>query len=97
MDSFAAAVADVPCDSERLLVIASNAGALKHPAWYLNLVAHPDLTVEIGTETYPARAVVLEGDDRQKMWEHIVQQYPFFGEHQAKIDRQIPVVEILRR
>ena len=83
-------------EGDRLLVIASNAGAPRHPSWYLNLAAHPELTVEIGTETYTARAVVLEGIDRQQIWEKIVQQYPFFGDHQAKIERRIPVVELKR-
>lgn len=52
-------------EGERLLVVASNAGAPKHPAWFRNLAAHPSLTVEIGTETFEARAVVLEGAERQ--------------------------------
>ena len=80
----------------RLLVIASNAGAVKHPDWYRNLVAHPSVTVEIGAETYAAHAQVVEGADRQGLWEKIVQQYPFFGEHQTKIDRRIPVIELIQ-
>jgi deazaflavin-dependent oxidoreductase (nitroreductase family) len=83
-------------DGERVLVVASNAGAPSHPAWFRNLAAHPQVTVEIGAETYPAQAVVLEGADRQQLWEKITSQYPFFSEHQAKIERQIPVVELKR-
>ena len=83
-------------DGERLLVIASNAGAVQHPHWYRNLAAHPGVTVEIGTETFDAQAIPLEGADRQQVWERIVQQQPFFAEHQAKIERQIPVVELKR-
>jgi len=83
-------------DGERVLVVASNAGAVKHPAWFLNLAAHPQVTVEIGAETYPAQAVVLEGADRQQLWEKITSQFPFFSDHQAKIERQIPVVELKR-
>src|SRR5579883_1415658 len=49
-------------DGDRLLVIASNIGAPKHPDWYYNLVAHPEVTVEVGTETYRARAVVPAGE-----------------------------------
>jgi deazaflavin-dependent oxidoreductase (nitroreductase family) len=81
---------------ERTLVVASNAGAARHPDWYHNLLGHPDVTVEIGDETYEAHAVVLEGADRQQLWESIVGQYPFFGDHQAKIERQIPVIELKR-
>ena len=83
-------------DGERQLVIASNAGALKHPAWYYNLVAHPHVTVEVGRETYDATAIVTEGAERQRLWARIVEQYPFFADHQAKITRQIPVVALER-
>ena len=84
-------------DGDRLLVIASNAGALKHPAWYYNVVAHPHVTVEVGKETYDATAIVTEGAERQQLWARIVEQYPFFADHQAKITRQIPVVVLERR
>jgi len=79
-------------DGERLLVIASNAGAATHPDWYRNLVAHPQVTVEVGTETFDATAVVTEGEERQRLWSRIVELYPFFADHQAKITRQIPVI-----
>ncbi len=84
-------------DGNRLLVIASNAGALTHPHWYHNLVAHPEVTVEVGNETFKATAVVMEGAERQALWDRIVQQYPFFAEHQAKITRQIPIIALERR
>lgn len=83
-------------EGDRLLVIASNAGAPKDPDWYHNLVAHPEVTAEVGTETFPATAVVLEGEERERLWSRIVEQYPFFAEHQAKITRQIPVVALDR-
>ena len=83
-------------DGNRLLVIASNAGALKHPAWYYNLLAHPRVTVEVGKETYDATAIVTEGAERQQLWNRIVEQYPFFADHQAKITRQIPVIALER-
>jgi deazaflavin-dependent oxidoreductase (nitroreductase family) len=84
-------------DGERLLVIASNAGALTHPDWYYNLVAHPDVTVEVGTETFEATAIVTQGAERDGLWSRIVELYPFFAEHQAKISRQIPVIALSRR
>jgi deazaflavin-dependent oxidoreductase (nitroreductase family) len=83
-------------DEDRLLVIASNAGAPKHPDWYRNLRAQPDVTVEVGTETFPATAVVLEGAERERVWQRIVARYPFFAEHQAKVTRQIPVIALER-
>jgi len=84
-------------DGERLLVIASNAGAPAHPDWYRNLLAHPEVTVEVGAETFDARAKVLEGAERQRLWDSIVASYPFFTEHQAKISREIPLVALERR
>lgn len=84
-------------DGDRLLVIASNAGALVHPAWYHNLVAHPDVTVEVGNETFDATAIVTTGEERHRLWSRIVELHPFFTEHQAKISRQIPVIALERR
>jgi deazaflavin-dependent oxidoreductase (nitroreductase family) len=83
-------------DGDRLLVIASNAGAPVHPDWYRNLAAHPEVTVEVGTETFDATAVVIDGAERQQLWARIVELYPFFTEHQAKVTRQIPVVALER-
>ncbi len=83
-------------DDDRLLVIASNAGAPTHPDWYRNLVAHPEVTVEIGNETFKATAIVTEGSERQRLWTRVVELYPFFADHQAQITRQIPVI-VLRR
>ena len=84
-------------DGERLLVIASNAGAPSHPAWYYNLVAHPQVIVEVGRETFDATAIVTEGAERQRLWARIVEQRPFFADHQAKVTRQIPVIALERR
>src|SRR5579864_2522873 len=60
-------------DGDRLLVIASNAGAPLHPAWYHNLVAHPDVIVEVSTETFEATAIVTTGEERQRLWTRIVE------------------------
>ncbi len=84
-------------DGDRLLVIASNVGAPAHPDWYRNLVAHPEVTVEVGTETFDATAVVTQGAERDRLWTRIVELYPFFTGHQAKTTRQIPVIALSRR
>ena len=84
-------------DGDRLLIIASNMGAPTHPDWYRNLLAHPEATVEVAADTFEVRAVVLEGPDRQKVWDSIVASYPFFTEHQAKITREIPVIALERQ
>ena len=83
-------------DGDNLLVIASNAGAPTHPDWYHNLVAHPEVTVEVKNETYDAIATVAEGPERQKLWNKLVELYPFFADHQAKVSRQIPVIVLKR-
>ena len=81
----------------RLLVIASNAGAPSHPDWYRNLVANPEVTVELGSETFPATAEVMEGKERERLWAEITARYPFFITHQEQVDRIIPVVALKRR
>jgi deazaflavin-dependent oxidoreductase (nitroreductase family) len=83
-------------DGDRVLVFASNAGAPRHPDWYHNLLAHPEVTVEVGTETYDAVAVVTHGAERDRLFARTVESYPFFAEHQEKISRQIPVVALER-
>ena len=84
-------------DGDRVLVIASNAGAVRHPDWYRNLVANPTVTVEVDGETYPATATPLRGGEYEETFAGIAQRYPFFAEHQARIRRRIPVVALTRR
>lgn len=84
-------------DGDHLLVIASNAGAARHPDWYHNLVTHPEVTVEVKAETYEATASIAEGEERQRLWAKVVAAAPFFTEHQAKITRQIPVIVLKRQ
>jgi deazaflavin-dependent oxidoreductase (nitroreductase family) len=84
-------------DGDRVLVIASNIGAPRHPDWYLNLVAHPEVTVEVGDESgaaRPATATPLEGAEREPVWEMLKATYPFFAEHERKTTRTIPVVAL---
>ena len=83
-------------DGDRLLVIASNMGAAKHPAWYLNLTADPRVTVEVGDQTYEAVASTAEGAERKRLWSLLTQNYPFFTDHQQQTDRVIPVVILTR-
>lgn len=84
-------------DGDRLLIIASNIGAPVHPAWYHNLVAHPEVTVEVGAETFAAIARVQQGDERQRLWARIVELHSFFADHQAKTSREIPIIALERR
>ncbi len=81
-------------DSGRVLVIASNAGAQRHPDWYRNLVADPHVTLEIGDERYEAIAVPLRGEERDRVWRELKQAYPFFADHEKQTAREIPVVAL---
>jgi len=80
----------------RLLIIASMGGAPKSPAWFHNLVAHPDVTVELGDETYAARAVVTEGADRDDLFAKVCAKIDVFALYQSRTERLIPVVELVR-
>jgi deazaflavin-dependent oxidoreductase (nitroreductase family) len=83
-------------DGDRLLVIASNSGAPRHPHWYLNLAANPRVTVEVGDERYEAVASTAQGAERERLWHMLKQSYPFFAEHERMVDREIPVVILIR-
>jgi deazaflavin-dependent oxidoreductase (nitroreductase family) len=83
-------------DGDRLLVVASNIGAPRHPDWYVNLAASPRVTVEVGDETYDAVAEPLAGEQRERAWAMLKENYPFFAEHEAKTERTIPVVALTR-
>jgi deazaflavin-dependent oxidoreductase (nitroreductase family) len=83
-------------EGDRVYVFASMGGAPKHPAWYFNLLADANVTVERGTETYPAKAVVIAGDERDRLFARQVALRPPFGEYQQKTKRTIPVIELRR-
>lgn len=83
-------------DGERIIVIAANAGAPKHPDWYHNLVAHPDVTVERGDERFAARAHTAEGDERADLLARQAEIVPYFAAQQEKTTREIPFVVIER-
>jgi deazaflavin-dependent oxidoreductase (nitroreductase family) len=83
-------------DGDRLLVFASKGGAPSNPAWYHNLLANPQVTVEVGTETFEARAVPVTGEERDRLYSHHAAQYPQFAEYQTKTSRTIPVIALER-
>ena len=80
-----------------LAVFASKAGADTHPDWYLNLLAHPDVEVEVGTDEVAVRARDLPADERDPIWEKQKQDYPGFAGYESKTSRTIPVVLLERR
>lgn len=77
---------------DAIAVFASKAGAPTHPDWYHNLVANPEVTAEIGTETRSFRARVAPSDERESIWTEQKRAYPGFAEYEEKTDREIPVV-----
>jgi deazaflavin-dependent oxidoreductase (nitroreductase family) len=83
-------------EGDRLLVIASNIGAARHPDWYLNLLAEPRVGVELSHDAYDAVATTTEGEEREALWAMLKATYPFFVDHEAKADRTIPVVALTR-
>src|SRR5688572_27366494 len=87
-------------DADRYVVIASRGGAPTHPAWYHNIVAHPDVTVEVATgsgiDRFQARASVPQGEERQRLFDAQAAIMPGFADYQRKTTRQIPVVVLTR-
>ncbi|AQA05340.1 nitroreductase family deazaflavin-dependent oxidoreductase [Mycobacterium sp. MS1601] len=83
-------------EGDRVYVFASKGGADSHPDWYRNLVAKPEIIVELGTETFPATARILEGAERDDVYARQSALEPQFAEYQRKTDRVIPVVELVR-
>jgi deazaflavin-dependent oxidoreductase (nitroreductase family) len=83
-------------DGERLVIIASKGGTPTNPDWYHNIVAHPNVTVEVGTETFEARATVVEGSERDELYAKQAAIMPNFAEYQEKTTRKIPVIVLTR-
>jgi deazaflavin-dependent oxidoreductase (nitroreductase family) len=78
-------------------VFASKAGADTNPDWYHNLIAHPEVTVEAGTETYEATASPVANADRDRIYTEQARRFPGFAEYQEKTERVIPVVALVPR
>ena len=79
-------------DGEHYLLIASNGGAAHHPAWYLNVAAHPEVTVQVRTETFTARARTATDEERQRLWPRMAAVFPRYDTYQAQTDRELPLV-----
>lgn len=81
-------------DGDRYVVFASKAGAPTHPDWYHNLVANPQVSVEVGSDRFDVQAVVLTGDEHDRLYATQAERYPGFKEYQEKTTRVIPVVAL---
>lgn len=83
-------------DGDRIVIVASKGGAPTDPAWYRNLQANPNVTVELGGETFQARASVVEGGERDRLYAAHAAEHPAFQEYPKKTTRVIPVVRLDR-
>ncbi|WP_051829905.1 MULTISPECIES: nitroreductase/quinone reductase family protein [Streptomyces] len=82
-------------DGERLVVFASNGGSDTDPVWYRNLVAHPEVTVEVGAERYPAVAAAVDPAEHDALWARVVAAYPQFAGYRTTA-RTVPLVALVR-
>ncbi len=76
------------------IVMASAGGHPRHPAWYHNVVANPQVTLEVGTDVFTATATVLDGAERTEAFDAMCEAMPRFGDYQASVDRNIPLVAL---
>jgi deazaflavin-dependent oxidoreductase (nitroreductase family) len=79
-------------DGGRYVVFASKGGAPTNPDWYHNLIAHPDVHVEVGTDTIAVVASEAEGEERERLYRTQAERVPQFGEYEERTERVIPVV-----
>ncbi len=85
-------------EDRTIAVVASKAGQPSHPAWFHNLLAHPETTVEIGAERWPVRARVAEPAERERLWPRFVAAFPSYGYYQRQAaPREIPLILLERR
>ena len=83
-------------DGDNFIIIASKAGAPTNPDWYYNIVANPQVTLEVGTEQFSAQATVPAEPERTRLYDQMAQAMPGFAEYQRNTTRQIPVVVLSR-
>ena len=81
-------------DGERLVVIASNGGARSNPDWYYNLLANPEVCIEVGSDRFHARAEKVKDPERNALYRMMAERYPFFADYQHNTERIIPVIVI---
>jgi deazaflavin-dependent oxidoreductase (nitroreductase family) len=83
-------------DGDRILAVASKGGYPKHPEWYLNLLAHPKVTVEVGSEKFDTTARILTGSEREQAFTRAVEVFPPYAAYQKRTAREIPVIALER-
>lgn len=83
-------------DGGNPVIVASKGGTPEHPGWYLNLVKHPEVGVQVKGDVFRARARTAEGDERERLWKTMTAIWPHYDEYAQKTDRTIPVVVLER-
>jgi len=83
-------------DGDRYIIIASKGGAPTNPDWYHNLMANPEATIEVGTESFRARATEVTGEERDELYRRQAILYPGFADYEQKTIRKIPVIALER-
>jgi len=83
-------------DGDRYLLVASNGGARKHPFWYLNLTAQPDVQVQVGADKFAARARTAGAEEKPRLWRLMAAIWPDYDRYQKRTSRDIPVVIVER-
>jgi deazaflavin-dependent oxidoreductase (nitroreductase family) len=79
-------------DGTRLVIVGSKGGASKHPAWFGNLMAHPNTTVEVARRRIPVRARLASETEHAEYWPRLVEMYPSYSVYQERTDRSLPIV-----
>lgn len=82
---------------DRYAIIASKGGAPAHPAWYLNILADPNVTLQIKGERFAGVARTAEGAEREELWAASLEQWPNYDVYQSRTERKIPVVVVERK
>lgn len=80
-----------------LIVFGSAHGKATHPDWYSNMKTHPDIEIEIGTETRKVHAVEVTGAERDRLFDAHKARYPVFADYEQRLERTIPVMRLERR
>jgi deazaflavin-dependent oxidoreductase (nitroreductase family) len=83
-------------DGDRYVIVASKGGTPENPGWYRNLEKDPNVELQVLDEVFPARARTAEGEERERLWKLVNQQWPDYDNYQAKTEREIPVVVLER-
>ena len=78
------------------VIVASKGGAPKHPGWYRNLVAHPEVEVQVKADRFSARARTADGEERSRLWDQMAALFPNYDQYQKVAGREIPVVVLER-